>query len=225
MASAPLMSADGQTKGVFELPPVFGVALHKDLIYRYWRFVQASARMAIASVKRRGQVSGTGKKPWQQKGTGRARQGSTRSPQWRGGGVVFGPTTERNFVLRMNKKMRALGLMSALSSKVADGELSVIETVAIEKPKTKEMVKIQQVAGGAKVLVVVTDVTEALTLASRNLSDLTVIAAHHLNLGDLLRAKMVLITPEATEKIQAIWGPKLAAKRLPEIKTPVKETA
>ena len=104
--------------------------------------------------------------------------------------------------------------MSALSSKVVDGELSVIESVVLAQPKTKEMVKIQKMAGNRKTLIVTTEVTEALTLASRNLSDLTVIAAHHLNLGDLLRAQVVLITPEAAEKIQAIWGPKLAKRRL-----------
>lgn len=216
MTEAPLYSHTGEKLGMFSLPAVFGLARHDDVIFRYLRYIQAASRMPIANTQTRGDVQGGGKKPWRQKGTGRARQGSTRSPQWKGGGVVFGPSAAQNFVLRLNRKMRQLALMSVLSSKVTDQELVVLDVFSLPETKTSVLAKMLKTwPGSGKRLLIVPDMSETLMLASRNLADLEILPAHRMNLKSLLRAKTVIVTKDGVEKIQAIWGDKIAAKRLP----------
>ena len=121
---------------------VFGIEPNNQAIFDMVLLQRASWRQGTHKVKNRTEVKGGGKKPWRQKGTGRARQGSIRAPQWRGGGVVFGPTPDRNYKLKMNRKVRRLALKSALSQKVIDSELTVLDNIAMEAPKTKAMIKV-----------------------------------------------------------------------------------
>ena len=124
---------------------IWSIEPNDAVIYDAIRLATASLRQGTHSVKTRAEVSGGGRKPWRQKGTGNARQGSTRSPQWRHGGIVFGPTTERNYNIKMNKKERRLALKSALSYKVIDSELTVLDELKLSSSKTKEIVKVLEV--------------------------------------------------------------------------------
>ena len=148
---------------------------------------RASWRQGTHKVKNRTEVKGGGKKPWRQKGTGRARQGSIRAPQWRGGGVVFGPTPDRNYKLKMNKKVRRLALKSALSQKVIDSELTVLDNIAIDAPKTKAMVKVlENLEANRKTLIVMDEVDENVALSARNIPGVKVINSKGLNVYDIV---------------------------------------
>ncbi len=224
----PEYSWQGTKTGDITLPAVFSVARHDDVIARALRFISNSARESIANTKKRGEVAGTGKKPWRQKGTGRARQGSTRSPQWVGGGVAFGPTPERNWATRLNKKMRQLALVSALSAKAADGEMIAIQAMPAELTKTNQVAKaLASLPVAKKRLLIAGDVSEALLLTTRNVPGVQVTPGYLLNLHDVITAKQIVLMPGAAERIQVTWGPKIATKRLtaaPAAKTTVKKT-
>ena len=147
---------------------VFGIEPNNQAIFDMVLLQRASWRQGTHKVKNRTEVKGGGKKPWRQKGTGRARQGSIRAPQWRGGGVVFGPTPDRNYKLKMNKKVRRLALKSALSQKVIDSELTVLDNIAMEAPKTKAMVKVlENLEANRKTLIVMDEVDENVALSAR----------------------------------------------------------
>lgn len=167
-----------------------------------------NARQGTASTKTRAEVSGGGRKPWRQKGTGRARAGSIRSPLWRGGGVIFGPKP-RDYELKMNRKERRLALRTALSSRSED--LIVVEDFASElsRPKTKElMAAIARwgVEPEAKVLLILPERTETVYLSARNVAKLKLIAATQLNIFDLLNADKIVTTASALEKIQEVYS-------------------
>src|SRR3989344_1515557 len=135
-----LYNQSGELMGNVELPDkIFGVAMNEDLVRQVLEAQSANSRRVIAHTKDRSEVRGGGKKPWKQKGTGRARHASIRSPIWKGGGVTFGPTKERNFKKKINKKMARKALFMALSSKVKDKQLFVLDNIILENPKTKEM--------------------------------------------------------------------------------------
>jgi large subunit ribosomal protein L4 len=177
--------------------------VHRALIRQ-----MANARQGTASTKTRAEVSGGGRKPWRQKGTGRARAGSNRSPLWRGGGVIFGPKP-RDYSLKMNRKERRLALRTALQSRVED--LIVVQDFAdnLPRPKTKEMVKALTgwgVEPGTKVLIIVAERNETVYLSARNIANLRLISANNLNVFDLLAADQIVATTSALTTIQEVYG-------------------
>jgi large subunit ribosomal protein L4 len=177
--------------------------VHRALIRQ-----MANARQGTASTKTRAEVSGGGRKPWRQKGTGRARAGSNRSPLWRGGGVIFGPKP-RDYSVKMNRKERRLALRTALQSRVDD--LIVVQDFAdnLPRPKTKEMAKALAGWGiepGAKVLLIVAERNEMVYLSARNIDNLRLISANSLNVFDLLAADQLVVTTSALTKIQEVYG-------------------
>jgi len=168
----------------------------------------ANQRQGTASTKTRAEVRGGGRKPWRQKGTGRARAGSIRSPLWRGGGVIFGPKP-RDYTIKMNRKERRLALRTAFQSRVAD--LIVVEdfTAQLPRPKTKEMVQALSRWGiepDKKVLIIMAERNETVYLSARNIEKLRLISANNLNVFDLLAADHIVATPAALEKIQEVYG-------------------
>ena len=184
---------------------IWSIEPNDAVIYDAIRLATASLRQGTHSVKTRAEVSGGGRKPWRQKGTGNARQGSTRSPQWRHGGIVFGPTTERNYNIKMNKKERRLALKSALSYKVIDSELTVLDELKLSSSKTKEIVKVLE---GLKLnkstLFVVNELTDELILASRNLEGVKVILPNEVNVLDVARYQNLVATKDAIKSIEEV---------------------
>jgi len=144
----------------------------------------------------RGEVSGGGKKPWRQKGTGRARHGSIRSPLWKGGGVTFGPTSERNFKLGINKKMARKAFLTALSGKVKDNELLVLDELKLMAPKTKEMAKIMKNFPQIKNGLLISPKDENIKKAGRNLPNLSIASIDNLNISDILKHKYLIFTED-----------------------------
>lgn len=177
--------------------------LHNDIIAKL-----ANARQSSASTKTRSEISGGGRKPWRQKGTGNARQGSIRAPQWRSGGVVFGPTPNKNYTKKINKKEKRLALLSALAYKVIDKELIVIDEIKFETSKTKEMTTLLNKLNltNHKVLVVVDELNENVCLASRNLANVKIVLTNELNSLDLVNADNLLITESALNKLEEVLG-------------------
>ena len=168
---------------------------------------QASLRQGTADTKNRSEVRGGGRKPWKQKGTGNARQGSIRATQWRGGGIVFGPTP-RDYSKKQNKKERRLALLSALSYKVKDNELVVIDSLLFESNKTKEMINTldKLSLNDKKVLVVVEELTDNVCLASRNLARVKVVLPEEVNTLDVVSCDKMLITEKALNKLEEVLG-------------------
>ena len=185
---------------------VWGIKPNDPVLHNSLVLASANARQASASTKTRDEVSGGGRKPWRQKGTGNARQGSIRAPQWRGGGIVFGPTPNRNYSKKQNKKERRLALLSALSYKVLDKELIVLENLSFETNKTKEMVNVLTNLNirNNKVLVVVAELEENVCLASRNLANVKVVTYNELNTYDIVNADNMIITEAALQKLEEV---------------------
>jgi len=184
---------------------IWGIEPNDVVLYDAVVLANAASRQGTHSVKTRAEVSGGGRKPWKQKGTGNARQGSIRSPQWRHGGIVFGPTTERNYKLKMNKKERRLALKSALSYKVLDSELLVLDLLKLDNPKTKEMLTIMKnLKLNKSTLLVTTDLSDEVILASRNIKGLKVIMPSEINVIDTMTYKNVVITEDAVKSIEEV---------------------
>lgn len=183
---------------------VFGIEPNDAVLYDALRLAQNSLRQGTHAVKNRSAVSGGGRKPWAQKGTGRARQGSIRSPQWRGGGVVFGPTP-RSYSFKMNKKERRLALKSALAHKAIDKDILVVNEVKFETPKTKEaknFLNTLKIEG--KVLIVLDELTENVILATRNLDNIVLLEANEINVLDIVAANKVVVTEAAVKMIEEV---------------------
>ena len=184
---------------------VFGIEPNNQAIFDKVLLQRASWRQGTHKVKNRTEVKGGGKKPWRQKGTGRARQGSIRAPQWRGGGVVFGPTPDRNYKLKMNRKVRRLALKSALSQKVIDSELTVLDTIAFDAPKTKAMVKVlESLEANRKTLIVMDEVNENVALSARNIPGVKVIDSKGLNVYDILDSTKLVMTEGAIKAVEEV---------------------
>jgi large subunit ribosomal protein L4 len=167
---------------------------------------QACERQGTASTLRRGEVRGSGKKPWKQKHTGRARAGSVRSPIWRHGGSVFGPKP-RSYAFSMPKKKYRAALQSALSSKVTDGQLFVVSSLSLEQPKTKMLAKaLAQFAAGARILVVAGDGQDGLTQAARNLAKVNVVTPDRLNVYDIVKAGIIVIGERDLARVKEVWA-------------------
>ena len=185
---------------------VWGIEPNDAVLHNAIVLAMANSRQASASTKTRDEVSGGGRKPWRQKGTGNARQGSIRAPQWRGGGVVFGPNPNRNYSKKQNKKERRLAVLSALSYKALDKELIVLENLSLETSKTKEMVNLLTSLNirNNKVLVVVEELNENLVLSARNLPNVKLVAYNEVNAYDLVSADNMVITENALVKLEEV---------------------
>ena len=184
---------------------IFGIEPNNQTIYDAIILKQASTRQGTHSTKTRSEVSGGGRKPWRQKGTGNARQGSIRAPHWVGGGVVFGPTTNRNYTKKQNRKERRLALKSALTYKAIDKGIIVVEDIKLETSKTKEFIKLlETLKVNGKALIVVKELTDELILASRNLKDIKVIESHEINTFDVTYYNNIVITEEAVKMLEEV---------------------
>ena len=185
---------------------VFGIEPHQQALYDVVNAQRAAMRQGTHDVKSRAEVSGGGRKPWRQKGTGRARQGSTRSPQWRHGGVVFGPTP-RSYAVKFNQKVRQLALRSALSYQVTNNQLKVVESIKLEAPKTKLFNDLLSTLGvEGKVLVIAKEFGENEILAARNIPTVAFAQVNHVSVYDILNCKNVIITKGAVESLEEVLG-------------------
>ena len=184
---------------------IFGIEPNNQTIYDAVVRKGASLRQGTHAVKDRSEVSGGGAKPWRQKGTGRARQGSIRAPHWYHGGVVFGPNTNRNYEKKQNRKESRLALKSALSYKANNKSIIVLEKFEVKDNKTKTFIKtLKDLKIEGKVLLVVKELTDELILASRNLSDVKLIESHEINTYDVLNYKTIVITEEAVKMLEEV---------------------
>ncbi len=181
---------------------VFGITPHRQAMYDMIVLQRHSLRQGTHKVKNRSEVSGGGRKPWRQKGTGRARQGSIRAPQWRGGGIVFGPTP-RSYDIKLNRKVRRLALRSILSQKVLDNEMLVIKNTELETNKTKEMVAVLKALNCVnKTVFVVNEAEDALDnlwLAARNLQNVLILSVEKVNVYDVMNCDHVVFTESAAK--------------------------
>ncbi|HAK99684.1 50S ribosomal protein L4 [Exiguobacterium sp.] len=205
MPKVALLNQTGTQVGDIELADaVFGIEPNEAVVYDAIVMQQASRRQGTHDTKGRSEVRGGGRKPWKQKGTGRARQGSIRSPQWVGGGTVFGPTP-RSYAYKLPKKVRRLALRSAFSSKVANNEFIVLEGLTIDAPKTKDMIAVfAALSIERKVLVVTADYNESVVLSTRNIPGVTVVDAAGVNVLDLVAHDKVIITKDAVARVEEV---------------------
>ena len=201
MAKVDVLNAGGKKAGSVDLPDeVFGVQVNVPVMHRVVRAQLAAARAGTHSTKTRSEVRGGGAKPWRQKGTGRARQGSRRAPQWTGGGVVFGPTP-RDHSLRVNKKEKVLALRSALTDRRAGGNLVVVDGLDFDAPRTARAVELLDTLGlaGRKLLFVVDGLEEAAIKSFRNLPAVHLITFDQLNTYDVLASDVVMFTRDSLD--------------------------
>jgi len=208
MAIIPVYNQTGKkTSETKASDAVFGVKASVPVIHQVVQAILAGRRTAIAHTKTRGEVRGGGKKPWKQKGTGRARHGSTRSPIWVGGGVTFGPRSERNFTLRINKKMKKLAMCMVLSDKLASGKLMAMDALTISTPKTKELSKlIQAWPEKGDLLLVIDAKNENIETAAKNLDNVWVTRPEALSLMDVLKSRRVVVLSGAVSKLESMFG-------------------
>lgn len=205
MPKLTLLNQSGSEVGDIELSDqIFGIKPNRHVLFDVVIMQRAAERQGTHATKNRAAVRGGGRKPWRQKGTGRARQGSIRAPQWVGGGVVFGPTP-RSYSYKIPKKARRLALKSALSTKVNENNCIIVDKLSLEKPKTKEMVTILTNLGSdKKTLIVTADHNETIALASRNIPGVTVKTATSVRVLDILEHDKLIMTKEATRKIEEV---------------------
>lgn len=204
---------NGKEVEELELPAdIFGLKLNRDLVHQAVVAQMANAREVIAHTKDKSEVSGGGKKPWRQKGTGRARHGSIRSPIWRGGGITFGPTKERNFCKKINKKMKRKALLMVLSGKARDNELLILDDLKVNSPKTKEMAKIVKNLGKAKkdfnrgALIALVEKDENVIKAVKNIPKMETIGINSLNMVDILKKKYLVMTKDGVGATKEVFA-------------------
>lgn len=203
MPTVALYKQDGTQNGEVTLnDAVFGIEPNESVVFDAITMQRASLRQGTHAVKNRSAVRGGGRKPWRQKGTGRARQGSIRSPQWRGGGVVFGPTP-RSYSYKLPKKVRRLAIRSVLSTKVLDKELIVLDGLNFDAPKTKEFrAVLTNLDVNKKVLVVLENDNEFAALSARNLPGVKIVAPNNVSVLDVVAHDNLIITKAALEKVE-----------------------
>lgn len=207
MPKVAVYNTDGASVGEIELKDdIFGVKINQALLHQVVRMQLANKRQGTQSALTRSEVRGGGAKPWRQKGTGRARHGSTRSPIWIKGGVVFAPKP-RDYSFKMPRKMRRLALKSALTSKVASNEILVLDTLELSQPKTKEMVKVlKNLEVDGKALVVLPEKDETVARAAGNLQGIKLASVNTLNVLDILNYDRFIITKEAVQKVEEVYA-------------------
>ncbi|WP_029459041.1 50S ribosomal protein L4 [Solidesulfovibrio alcoholivorans] len=206
MANVKLYDQARQEIGSVDLAPeVFEVEVQPELLHLVVRAQLAAKRAGTHSVKTRAYVSGGGKKPWRQKGTGRARAGSNRSPIWRGGAIVHGPQP-RDYSFKVNRKVRQLALRMALSAKLGDASLVLVDTLSVPEVKTKHMVKVTSDFGLKKALIVLSASDNNLELSARNIPGIKVVREDMLNVYDVLRHDHLVMVKDAALKVQERLG-------------------
>lgn len=207
MPKVPVYNIEGKAAGDMALADaLFAVKPNPGLLHEVVVGLRANARKSIANTKTRGEVSGGGKKPWKQKGTGRARQGSIRSPQWVGGGITFGPTSERNFSVKINKKAKKKALFMGLSDKVANNKLFVLEAVNVSTPKTKVAAQLfAKLPLDRNALVVSPGSQPALMRMVRNLPNVKLVTAQSVNLLDVLTYRTVIFLKDAVPAFEQVY--------------------
>lgn len=205
MTKVALFKQDGSNAGEIELnDSIFGIEPNNNVVTDAVLMQRASMRQGTHAVKNRSAVSGGGKKPWRQKGTGRARQGSIRSPQWRGGGIVFGPTP-RAYAYKLPKKVYRLALKSVLSQKVLDSALVVVDALSFDAPKTKEFKAVlNNLNVNEKTLVVLDDDNANAALAARNLENVTVMTAKGVNVLDVINNDKLVVVQSALAQVEEV---------------------
>ncbi len=193
-----------EVEGIVLNDDVFGIEPNKAVMHEVVVNYLAGLRRGTSRTKSRGEVRGGGRKPWRQKGTGRARAGTSRSPLWRGGAIIFGPKP-RDYSYRVNKKKVSLAMRSALSDKVMENALTVVDALAFDAPKTKDMVKVLEALGAEKkTLVVLGELDEAVVKSARNIKGVTPVTVNELNTYELINNNNVIITKEAVAKVEEV---------------------
>ena len=206
MANVSVYNIEGKEVGSIELnDAVFGVEVNEHLVHMAVVNQLADNRQGTQSAKTRSEVSGGGRKPWRQKGTGHARQGSTRSPQWTGGGVVFAPKP-RDYSFKMNKKEKRIALLSALSSKVADNKIVVLDAFNLDEVKTKKFAEVMSNLKVDKALVVIEGENKNVVLSGRNIPTVKVSATNEINTYDVLKYETLVVTKAAVEKLEEVYA-------------------
>lgn len=206
--NVPVYNMQGETVGEIELSDaVFAVPVNVPLLHQVTVGYLANARQGTVGVKNRSLVSGGGRKPWRQKGTGRARQGSIRAPHWKGGGVVFGPQA-RDYRQALSVKARRGALRGALSARLAEGHLRVLDRLEFERPRTKELDAVLErlALGDRRTLVVTAGADRSVYLSGRNLEDVAVTRAVGLNALAVLRARSLVMTRDAVAAVEGVLG-------------------
>ncbi|MBD8007218.1 50S ribosomal protein L4 [Bacillus norwichensis] len=207
MPKVAVYNQEGSKVGEVDLnDSIFGIEPNNHVLFEAIVMQQSSLRQGTSKVKTRSEVRGGGRKPWRQKGTGRARQGSIRSPQWRGGGTVFGPVP-RSYSYKLPKKVRRLAIKSALSAKALEESILVVEALTFDAPKTKEFAKVLKSLPVGKKALIVTDVPEDnVALSARNIPGVTVIDANSINVLDVVGHETLILTKAAVEKVEEVLG-------------------
>ncbi len=207
MASVSIYNMEGGEVGKIDLSDkVFAVEINEHLVHMAVRLHLANRRQGTQKAKTRSEVRGGGRKPWRQKGTGHARQGSIRAPQWRGGGVVFAPTP-RDYSFKMNKKEKAAAIKSALTSRVNEEKFYVMDSLKFDEIKTKKMVKVLNALNLKKALIVLDGNDNAnVELSARNIQGVKTIKANSINVYDILKYDSVVITKDAVSQIEGVYA-------------------
>ena len=206
MAKVSVYNIEGKVVGDMELnDAVFGVEVNNHLVHQAVVLQLANKRQGTQSAKTRSEVSGGGRKPWRQKGTGHARQGSTRAPQWTGGGIVFAPKP-RDYSFKMNKKEKNLALKSVLTSKVAEDKLIVLDSISFDEIKTKKMVAVLNNLKADKALVVLNDNDKNVILSAKNIPDVKTALTNTINVYDILKYDKLIVTKDAVATIEEVYA-------------------
>ena len=206
MATVSVYNMEGKEVGTMDLnDAVFGVEVNEHLVHMAVVAQLANKRQGTQKAKTRSEVSGGGRKPWRQKGTGHARQGSTRAPQWTGGGVVFAPTP-RDYTIRLNKKEKRLALKSALTSKVQEKKLIVVDELKFDEIKTKNFKNVLDNLKTSKALVVLNDNDKNVVMSARNIPDVKTALTNTINVFDILKYNTVIVTKDAVATIEEVYA-------------------
>ena len=206
MPTVGLFNKEGNQVGDIQLnDKVFAVEVNSDAMHQVVVALLANKRQGTQSAKTRAEVRGGGIKPWRQKGTGRARQGSIRAPQWIKGGVVFAPKP-RDYRMSIPKSMRRVAMLSALTSKVQNDEMVVLDSLTLEAPKTKEIVKMLNAFNAKKTLIVTAEANETVYKSARNIEGVAVLPVNNINVYDLLKYPTVMVTKDAVTKIEEVYA-------------------
>ena len=206
MATVAVYDIEGKEVDKIELDDnIFGAEINENIVHKAVVSYLANNRQGTQSALTRAEVSGGGKKPWRQKGTGHARQGSTRSPQWTGGGVVFAPKP-RDYSRKMNKRERQIALFSALTSKVQDEKMIVVDQLSMDAPKTAAFAEILKNLKAESALVVTKDKNDNVVLSARNIPDVATTISTSINVYDILKYDSLIITKEAAQAIEEVYA-------------------
>ena len=206
MANVSVYNMEGKEVGKIDLnDAIFGVEVNEHLVHMAVVQQLANNRQGTQKAKTRSEVSGGGRKPWRQKGTGHARQGSTRAPQWTGGGMVFAPTP-RDYSFKLNKKEKRAALKSALTSKVQDSKLVVVDELKFDEIKTKKFAEVMKNLNANKALVVLNENDEKVILSARNIPDVQTALTNTINVYDIMKAGTVVLTQDAVKKIEEVYA-------------------